>query len=205
MNQEKPFYKSKKFWSMASATAIAVYGIKYGLTPEQILVILSPILAYEIGQGLADLGKNASQKQKPAMTEPPILPEPTQNIPQPEIVPEIKSEAKPVSEKKTYWEMTTKEAEAEYLGYFEAKVKEAQEHWEWVNLTFPEYVSDLRQHAKDILEAHQHSLKIARAMVTSIKTGRIAPDSIGPVGYKIASVPEDKIPEWIKSWLRSNP
>jgi hypothetical protein len=60
---EKPFWHSKKFWAAAVATAVPiinhVWGI--GLTQDAMMQIVTPIVAYILGQGLADLGKNKSQ------------------------------------------------------------------------------------------------------------------------------------------------
>ena len=60
---EKPFWHSKKFWAAAAATAVPiinhVWGI--GLTQDSVVQIVAPIVAYILGQGLADLGKKKSQ------------------------------------------------------------------------------------------------------------------------------------------------
>ena len=60
---EKPFWHSKKFWAAAVATAVPIinYVWDLGLTQEAIMQIVTPVVAYILGQGLADLGKNGSK------------------------------------------------------------------------------------------------------------------------------------------------
>lgn len=60
---EKKFYHSKKFWASAVGALVPVLNqyLGWGLTAEQVMSILAPVLAYTLGQGLADLGKNKAQ------------------------------------------------------------------------------------------------------------------------------------------------
>jgi hypothetical protein len=60
---EKPFWHSKKFWASAVATAVPILNYVYdlGLTQDAVMQIVTPILAYILGQGLADLGKNSNK------------------------------------------------------------------------------------------------------------------------------------------------
>lgn len=57
---EKPFYKSKKWWMTMLAVAIPFGLTKVGvnLTPDQQQAIIMPMIAYVIGQGVADAGKH---------------------------------------------------------------------------------------------------------------------------------------------------
>mgnify|MGYP003134823617 CR=1 FL=1 len=59
---EKPFWHSKKFWAAAVATSVPIVNhfFGWGLTQEAIMQIVTPVVAYILGQGLADLGKNKS-------------------------------------------------------------------------------------------------------------------------------------------------
>jgi hypothetical protein len=60
---EKPFWHSKKFWAAAvsAAVPIANHIFDLGLTQESIIQIVTPVVAYILGQGLADLGKNSGK------------------------------------------------------------------------------------------------------------------------------------------------
>ncbi len=57
---EKRFWHSKKFWAAMFATALPVanFCFSWGMAPEHITSIVAPVMAYILGQGLADLGKN---------------------------------------------------------------------------------------------------------------------------------------------------
>lgn len=57
---EKPFWHSKKFWAAVVATAVPIINHVWGLglTQDAIMQIVTPVVAYILGQGLADLGKN---------------------------------------------------------------------------------------------------------------------------------------------------
>lgn len=57
---EKKFWHSKKFWAavVAAGVPIANHFFNLGLTQEIVMQIVSPVVAYILGQGLADLGKN---------------------------------------------------------------------------------------------------------------------------------------------------
>lgn len=59
---EKPFWYSKKFWTAVIATAVPVLNHTFdiGLSQENVTQIIGPLMAYILGQGLADLGKNKS-------------------------------------------------------------------------------------------------------------------------------------------------
>lgn len=57
---EKEFWKSKKWWAMATAVFIPVLNKAIGLnlSIEELQLVIGPIIAYVMGQGLADIGKN---------------------------------------------------------------------------------------------------------------------------------------------------
>lgn len=59
---EKPFWHSKKFWTAVIATAVPIlnHAFDIGLTQESLIQVTGPLIAYILGQGLADLGKNKS-------------------------------------------------------------------------------------------------------------------------------------------------
>jgi len=59
---EKQFWHSKKFWAAVVAAGVPILNhfLSLGLTQEVVMQIVSPIVAYILGQGLADLGKNKS-------------------------------------------------------------------------------------------------------------------------------------------------
>tara|TARA_R100000951_G_scaffold108896_1_gene105452 strand:+ start:1935 stop:2111 length:177 start_codon:yes stop_codon:yes gene_type:complete len=56
---EKPFFKSKKFWAVASGIAVVVAKEVLGLDEATTLKIVGLVSSYVLGQGLADLGKNS--------------------------------------------------------------------------------------------------------------------------------------------------
>ena len=60
---EKKFSHSKKFWAavFAAVTPLFNHYFHLGLTPELMMQITGPVVAYILGQGLADLGKNKKQ------------------------------------------------------------------------------------------------------------------------------------------------
>jgi len=60
---EKPFWHSKKFWAAAVATGVPIINHVWGLglTQDAIMQIVTPVVAYILGQGLADLGKNGGK------------------------------------------------------------------------------------------------------------------------------------------------
>lgn len=60
---EKPFWHSKKFWAAAVAAGVPIINHIWGLgfTQDTMMQIVTPIVAYVLGQGLADLGKNSGK------------------------------------------------------------------------------------------------------------------------------------------------
>jgi hypothetical protein len=57
---EKPFWQSKKWWVGIVGVLVPVANSVFGWNLEisQVMEILTPLFAYIVGQGLADLGKN---------------------------------------------------------------------------------------------------------------------------------------------------
>jgi uncharacterized membrane protein len=57
--EEKPFWKSKKWWAAIIGVAIPLILKEFGifLTPDEVVAIITPITAYILGQGIADVGK----------------------------------------------------------------------------------------------------------------------------------------------------
>ena len=58
-------FKSKKFLAALASVLVAV-GAKVGwnITTEELLPILSPLMAYIVGQGIADNGKERAKIEK---------------------------------------------------------------------------------------------------------------------------------------------
>lgn len=50
--------RSKKFWAAVVAAIVAAVLQHYGWSAEKIALVTGPLVAYVLGQGLADLGKN---------------------------------------------------------------------------------------------------------------------------------------------------
>jgi len=61
--KEKPFWHSKKFWVALIAASIPIWNKVFAidLSTTDITAVVSPMIAYIIGQGAADLGKNADK------------------------------------------------------------------------------------------------------------------------------------------------
>lgn len=55
---------SKKFWVGVAATILGVAGLMAGYPPEDIVLVTGPLMAYVIGQGLADLGKEKAKIER---------------------------------------------------------------------------------------------------------------------------------------------
>lgn len=57
---EKQFWKSKKWWVMLTAVVIPVANRALGLDMgmEELKLVIGSLMAYIMGQGIADIGKN---------------------------------------------------------------------------------------------------------------------------------------------------
>ena len=53
-------HNQQKFWAAVVAAGVPIVNhfFNLGLTQEIVMQIVSPVVAYILGQGLADLGKN---------------------------------------------------------------------------------------------------------------------------------------------------
>lgn len=58
--EKKPFWKGSKFWMGVAAALVPPLNhfLDLGLSIEQVASTIGPLMAYILGQGLADLGKN---------------------------------------------------------------------------------------------------------------------------------------------------
>ena len=58
---EKSFWKSKKWWAMVVAVSIPVLHKIVGLdfNTTDVVAVVSPLIAYILGQGVADIGKSS--------------------------------------------------------------------------------------------------------------------------------------------------
>ena len=57
----KQFFNSKKFFAALTAALIIIFSEGLGLTEDQATGIVQTIMAYLIGQGIADNGKEAAK------------------------------------------------------------------------------------------------------------------------------------------------
>lgn len=57
---EKKFYHSKKFWASVIAVAVPMsnHCFGWGMDVDSVITMMAPVLAYILGQGMADMGKN---------------------------------------------------------------------------------------------------------------------------------------------------
>jgi hypothetical protein len=62
----KDLFTSKKFLAAGIAAGVAFAASLFGVTSEQVMIIISPLLAFIGAQGIADIGKGkASVEAKP--------------------------------------------------------------------------------------------------------------------------------------------
>jgi hypothetical protein len=61
MNIFKQLFNSKKFYAALTAALIIIFSDGLGLTEDQATNIVNTIMAYLIGQGIADNGKEAAK------------------------------------------------------------------------------------------------------------------------------------------------
>lgn len=69
----KSFAASKKAAAMVAAVIMSVIGKKVGLDEQQVIGIVGAIIAYIVGQGIADNGKEAKKLDAPP-SGPPLPP-----------------------------------------------------------------------------------------------------------------------------------
>jgi len=55
----KSFTKSKKFWATVSGCAVVVGKEYLNLPEEAVLQVVGMLMAYIVGQGVADIGKHS--------------------------------------------------------------------------------------------------------------------------------------------------
>mgnify|MGYP001211061750 CR=1 FL=1 len=57
---EKSFWKSKKWWAMVVAVSVPVLNkvVGFDFNTTDVVAVVSPLIAYILGQGVADIGKN---------------------------------------------------------------------------------------------------------------------------------------------------
>lgn len=63
MNNEKAFYKSKKWWAAVVAAVLPIVNkvLGFDLDPTELVLVSSPLVGYILGQGVADIGKNSKK------------------------------------------------------------------------------------------------------------------------------------------------
>jgi uncharacterized membrane protein YqaE (UPF0057 family) len=56
---EKTFWKSKKFWASVIAVLVPMlnHHLDWGMDVDSVVTMMTPMLAYILGQGMADMGK----------------------------------------------------------------------------------------------------------------------------------------------------
>ena len=67
MNVSLPsIVNSKKFVAAVATSTLSYFAMKDGMTVEQMALIVAPMSAYVIGQGIADAGKEKARVEKGA-------------------------------------------------------------------------------------------------------------------------------------------
>lgn len=58
--KEKQFWKSKKWWAMLIGVVVPIANkvLDLNLSIEELQLVIGPLIAYVMGQGIADIGKN---------------------------------------------------------------------------------------------------------------------------------------------------
>lgn len=59
---EKPFWQSKKWLAAVTAAIAAPVAGWLGMPADQIGLMIGPVIAYVVGQGLADMGKGSKSE-----------------------------------------------------------------------------------------------------------------------------------------------
>lgn len=62
--KEKEFWKSKKWWAMITGVFVPIINKLFDLNlgTEELQMIIGSFVAYIMGQGIADIGKNSKTK-----------------------------------------------------------------------------------------------------------------------------------------------
>ncbi len=55
---EKSIWQSKKFWVTLAGIVVALLSEVFNLDANELMQVLTPLIAFVFGQGLADFGKN---------------------------------------------------------------------------------------------------------------------------------------------------
>ena len=66
-----PILQSKKFLASTLASLISFLGIREGFQPEQIALVVGPLLTFVAMQGVADIGKERAKVEAAAKPQPP--------------------------------------------------------------------------------------------------------------------------------------
>lgn len=63
--KEKEFWKSKKWWTMIAGVSVPVINriFELNLEVEELQMIIGSFVAYIVGQGVADVGKNTPKTE----------------------------------------------------------------------------------------------------------------------------------------------
>ena len=58
--KEKQFWKSKKWWAMLIGVVVPIANkvLDLNLSIEELQLVIGPLIAYVMGQGIADIEKN---------------------------------------------------------------------------------------------------------------------------------------------------
>ena len=58
--KEKQFWKSKKWWAMLIGVVVPIANkaLDLNLSIEELQLVIGPLIAYVMGQGIANIGKN---------------------------------------------------------------------------------------------------------------------------------------------------
>ena len=187
---EKAFWLSKKWQSMVLGI-VCVFAVYVFNLPKEMLLVLAPIVGYQLAQGMSDFGKENKARTEVVSNLEEEIDDQAETI---DMLIELKDQksAETLSIAgdaiSVIPEKTPADYEQEYLAYFEERI----EYCKGKLVMYP----DKRFRFDELLAAAEHSLVIAKAQVASVKlwqeTGGKAgsePNRLGDIGYRILGIP----------------
>ena len=191
---EKAFWLSKKWQSMVLGI-VCVFAVYVFNLPKEMLLVLAPIVGYQLAQGMSDFGKENKARTEVVSNLEEEIDDQAETI---NMLIELKDQKSAevlsiasetvVAKDKGNDAMTPERWEREYLAYFEERIN----YQKGKLAMYP----DKRFRFDELLAAAEHSLVVAKASVASVKlwqkTGGKAgsePNSLGDIGYRILGIP----------------
>jgi hypothetical protein len=211
----KSFWKSKKFWSAIVAAIVGFTG-EYGLNlpPEVIWAVLGPIIAYIIGQGVADSGIYKAQAERnwgvPITSTFSTAPEmkPTREPKDEEVPTPGGATARFQAAWNSSYVLTNPDnpaqVEADYIGHYENVLELAKKMFEEKRGYYPEQGVEDPCHTGDHsyenvwLWKSQQELETRKWKVIVAKSDPMYKWQIDGLGYLLWGTPWNEMPAWAR-------